>query len=295
MRVPRPVNEPGKGSYWTVDQYAAENEHNVRSTVRGRQGRSSSDSSLHRTNNDPWLYRNSGRYYRDGRSLSNDADSAAARRTSQYGYCSHPYGNYDRSYPYGYYHYPQRMPSHETLLSARQHSSVTYSLPASANQQTPFNSFSNSNNMYSMQQSPFYSHRQSCPDLTSATYSETNMLSNFNNASSASNGEVCFESDNKPLYDIEKSEQVFTTKKENLPSPVLSSSTSPSSSSQHLSVADPLTMVAQHHSPVMRTAPGNRMTSPYSNSMNNNGLASKEEESPSSPLNMNGKTTAILF
>ncbi|PHZ11621.1 fork head transcription factor, partial [Rhizopus microsporus ATCC 52813] len=22
VRVPRPVNEPGKGSYWTVDQYA---------------------------------------------------------------------------------------------------------------------------------------------------------------------------------------------------------------------------------------------------------------------------------
>ncbi|RIB23498.1 hypothetical protein C2G38_2032711 [Gigaspora rosea] len=41
VRVPRPINEPGKGSYWTVDFRAAEAEQQHRS--RSRNNRSSSD------------------------------------------------------------------------------------------------------------------------------------------------------------------------------------------------------------------------------------------------------------
>ncbi|KAL9556984.1 hypothetical protein MBANPS3_001621 [Mucor bainieri] len=257
VRVPRPVNEPGKGSYWTVDQFAVDTEQRTRSNVRGRSSRSSSDTSLHHhrnSNNDPWLLGAGLRHGRDGRSLSTDAgnpscssssssSSAAAaaaaaaaataaaaaagasaggpvgagglvRRvsgTSRYGYYSHPYvgygdmnqtASYNGGYPNYHYQQPQqqRMPSHETLLSARQHSSVTYSLPATATttNQSCLNNFSNNtnnNNMYSLnnsmhhhqqQQQPFYSHRQSCPDLTSiATHSETSMLPNFNTASAA--------------------------------------------------------------------------------------------------------------
>jgi hypothetical protein len=375
VRVPRPVNEPGKGSYWTVDQFAVDTDQRTRTNVRGRSSRSSSDPSLHNnhrasninnsTNNDPWSFGGGNivhRNYRDGRSLSTDAGAASAlRQTSQYGYCnnSHPYGGYERSnynqpqYTYPNYHYgQQRMPAHEALLSARQHSSVTYSLPASAtanhySQSTPFTT---NNNIYSSMntntQQPFYSHRQSCPDLTSissATYSETNMLPNFNAAgtnqvgldsSSASpfgenkiiyttppsnsftsppnpystnnnehhkffassstsspikgntrsaNGAV-----NVPLssffkdFDGGKQQDPTTSSANNatpgLPSPVLSPSNCSSSSSQHLSAADPLAIVTQHPSPVTTTTlvasattkttttaatPGNRLTSPY--------------------------------
>ncbi|KAI8057568.1 fork head domain-containing protein, partial [Gilbertella persicaria] len=45
VRVPRPINEPGKGSYWQVDYRAAEAEMRSKSTmtVRGRANRSGSD------------------------------------------------------------------------------------------------------------------------------------------------------------------------------------------------------------------------------------------------------------
>lgn len=337
---------------------------------------------------------------RDSRSLSTDAGvsssinssaaataaaaqaAAAARRTSQFGYCSHPYAGYERNnfnhHQYGYpsYHYyqqqqqqqqhQQRMPSHEALLNARQHSSVTYSLPANANTKNHHPSFMN-NSMYSMHQQPFYSHRQSCPDLTSISsgFSETNMLPNFNTAGASATNELETSStcDNKTMYstpqpyytnpnmgDTQKILGSFVpssscspikgnarsnsnnndptlssffkefdtpTSKDNshhlpgLPSPVLSSSncssTSPSSSSQHLSVADPLSMVTRHPSPVTTTTtttsatPANRLTSPYYSStanttdlmMDSHGLkapSSKEEclTSPSSPLVMTG-------
>ncbi|GAN02240.1 hypothetical protein MAM1_0019d01681 [Mucor ambiguus] len=368
VRVPRPVNEPGKGSYWTVDQFAADTEQRVRSNVRGRSSRSSSDTSLHhhRNSNDTWLL---------GAGLRHSRDVSG---TSRYGYYSHPYVGYGdmnqtTSYNGGYpnYHYQQpqqRMPSHETLLSARQHSSVTYSLPATATttNQSCLNNFSNNtnnNNVYSLnnsmhhQQQPFYSHRQSCPDLTSiATHSETNMLSNFNTASAAAAASVSCpnaynttpslymnesssaastkfissgstspcpvkgRSSQQPVVYFDTTKDVGVTHSDvglttttattgvnshglpaGLPSPVLSSSTSPSSSSQHLSVADPLSMVTQQHpSPVTTTSvatsvtPGTRLAPSYfslvSTSSPSDAATSKEKclTSPSSPLVMTG-------
>jgi hypothetical protein len=242
------------------------------------------------------------------------------------------------------------MPSHEALLNARQHSSVTYSLPANANLMN--------NTMY---QQPFYSHRQSCPDLTSiSSYPETNMLPNFSTttatptaaatttttntaaaaaaAAAAATNEIENACDNKAMYSTPQPYYVGDTQKilgsfvpssssspikgnarsnannndptlssffkefdgskehPGLPSPVLSSSncssTSPSASSQHLSVADPLSMVTRHPSPVTTTsaAPANRLTSPYYSSSSELMMGSKEEclTSPSSPLVMTG-------
>lgn len=266
--MPRPVNEPGKGSYWTVDQYAIDSEQRVRTNVRGRSNRSSSDSSLHHRASEPWLLVN--RNYRDGRSQSADAGvtsaAAALRRTPQYGYCSHPYGGYTP--PQHNYYGRQQQHQH-------QHSSVTYSLPATATAAT-----TNSNHNI-----PLYSHRQSCPDLSS-TYSET--IPNFNTAGN----EVCLESpsasgmcDNKMVYTAPFYSKVFAPAKgrstlAGLPSPVLSpSNCSSTTSSQHLSVADPLSsLVTQHPSPVTgtETPNNNRMPSPYYKSM----------EEPSSPLHM---------
>lgn len=296
--MPRPVNEPGKGSYWTVDQYAIDTEQRVRTNVRGRSNRSSSDPSLHhRSTDDSWLLVN--RNYRDGRSQSTDAgvtssssSVAALRRTPQYGYCSHPYTYQQPQYNY---------------YGARQNSSVTYSLPNN-----------NYNNNYSATPSttPFYSHRQSCPDLTS-TYSETSILPNFNTAGN----EACLESpsaaaaaamcDNKMIYTTPFYSKVFPNAKgrsssffkdpsnttntvAGLPSPVLSPSNCSSTSSQRLSVADPLAMVTQHPSPVTtnvvannKATPGNRLTSPYyNNGQVGRSLSTQSMDEPSSPLHM---------
>lgn len=59
VRVPRPINEPGKGSYWTVDYRAAEAEQQSRS--RSRNNRSSSDPTPYRP--DSWNFEN--RRYRE--------------------------------------------------------------------------------------------------------------------------------------------------------------------------------------------------------------------------------------
>ncbi|KAI8344009.1 fork head domain-containing protein [Chlamydoabsidia padenii] len=43
VRVPRPINEPGKGSYWIIDYHASENEQRAKQSYRGRTNRSASD------------------------------------------------------------------------------------------------------------------------------------------------------------------------------------------------------------------------------------------------------------
>jgi hypothetical protein len=58
VRVPRPINEPGKGSYWTVDFRAAEAEQQHRS--RSRNNRSSSDPTPFRP--DSWPYETTRRF-----------------------------------------------------------------------------------------------------------------------------------------------------------------------------------------------------------------------------------------
>ncbi|CAG8444037.1 9666_t:CDS:2 [Ambispora leptoticha] len=59
VRVPRPINEPGKGSYWTVDFRAAEAEQQHRS--RSRNNRSSSDPTPYR----PETWYDPNRRYRE--------------------------------------------------------------------------------------------------------------------------------------------------------------------------------------------------------------------------------------
>ncbi|CAG8444125.1 3736_t:CDS:2 [Dentiscutata erythropus] len=61
VRVPRPINEPGKGSYWTVDFRAAEAEQQHRS--RSRNNRSSSDPTPYHRPESSWPYDN--RRYRE--------------------------------------------------------------------------------------------------------------------------------------------------------------------------------------------------------------------------------------
>ncbi|KAI8063011.1 fork head domain-containing protein [Thamnidium elegans] len=85
VRVPRPINEPGKGSYWQVDYRAAEAELRSKTTmaVRGRANRSGSDpvgnpyrpdsswASLSSNNTTPFA---SQRFSRDSRSMSLDSN-----------------------------------------------------------------------------------------------------------------------------------------------------------------------------------------------------------------------------
>ncbi|ORX62600.1 hypothetical protein DM01DRAFT_1314092 [Hesseltinella vesiculosa] len=47
VRVPRPINEPGKGSYWIIDYNAAENEQRAKQPYRGRSNRAASDAAIH--------------------------------------------------------------------------------------------------------------------------------------------------------------------------------------------------------------------------------------------------------
>lgn len=115
VRVPRPINEPGKGSYWQVDHRAAEAEMRSRTTmtVRGRANRSGSDpagTAPYRP--DGWVPLNSmqssQRFNRDSRSLSMDANmntkvfpSSSASNTSSF---NHHY-NHHQHHP-SYYNYP---------------------------------------------------------------------------------------------------------------------------------------------------------------------------------------------
>ncbi|KAI8089749.1 fork head domain-containing protein [Halteromyces radiatus] len=54
IRVARPINEPGKGSYWMIDYNAAENELRAKQTYRGRTSRAASDAAT----TTPPTYRN---------------------------------------------------------------------------------------------------------------------------------------------------------------------------------------------------------------------------------------------
>ncbi|RUO96942.1 fork head domain-containing protein [Jimgerdemannia flammicorona] len=84
VRVPRPINEPGKGSYWTVDFRAAEAEQQSR--TRNRNNRSASDPTPSPYRPDTWgPYDSPQKRYRDGRALSADA-TATGYLTASYDY-----------------------------------------------------------------------------------------------------------------------------------------------------------------------------------------------------------------
>lgn len=93
VRVPRPINEPGKGSYWTIDYNAAENEQRNRQSMamRGRSSRSGSDPA-------PSPYRPEvvstqhmqNRRFRDGRSLSADVSATAKSAATVAARCYYP-------------------------------------------------------------------------------------------------------------------------------------------------------------------------------------------------------------
>ncbi|KAI9483433.1 MAG: fork head domain-containing protein [Benjaminiella poitrasii] len=323
VRIPRPVNEPGKGSYWTVDQYAADIDTKTRTSSRSRSNRSNSDTSLHnrRNNNNSWIL---GRNLQDNRPTpkvtssypsSSIHSTGLVRRSSHYDYHNHPYGGYEGNMRQNYglqnYHYQHRVSTHEALLSGRQHSSVTYSLPSMNNHTHSAFSHNNpsSTPVYPLQQhqqqQSFYPHRQSCPELSNI-YSEASILQGLTvtsntNISGTENTISSTACGNKIMYSAPQSFTNYSTNiiddtrrksvcdnslpatpsvKENaraneelyfqnkdfemkhqgdlpgLPSPVLSSLTSPSSSSsssQNMSAADPISMVAQHLSPVTTT------------------------------------------
>ncbi|KAI7884292.1 hypothetical protein K492DRAFT_183622 [Lichtheimia hyalospora FSU 10163] len=127
VRVARPINEPGKGSYWVVDYNAVEAEHRSRYSMSmrgGRNSRSGSDPAPSPYRPESWssslnpgatpATAASGRRYRDGRSLSADANAlsmlpqqphttnavaVAAAASNTYGY--YPY--YNRPH-FGHYH-----------------------------------------------------------------------------------------------------------------------------------------------------------------------------------------------
>lgn len=83
VRVARPINEPGKGSYWQVDYRAAEAEQRSKTSmaVRGRSNRSGSDPANNPYRPDgSWSspmssFSNSQRFNRDSRSLSLDSNT----------------------------------------------------------------------------------------------------------------------------------------------------------------------------------------------------------------------------
>ncbi|KAI9273711.1 hypothetical protein BY458DRAFT_434784 [Sporodiniella umbellata] len=136
VRVPRPVNEPGKGSYWTVDQFAQPNDFK---TKVSRTKRPSSE--INRPFSEPW---------------PNNRRTFSSETGAMRGYGYFPYG-YERSFNYPNYH------RHEPWLSGRPNSTVTYSLPPSA-----ITHLKNQENFYDIRQcnpNSFYSHRQSCPEL----------------------------------------------------------------------------------------------------------------------------------
>lgn len=90
IRVPRPINEPGKGSYWQVDYRAAEAEMRSKAAmnIRSRINRSGSDpANTYRSDSGMnWTsFNNNGtlqRYSRDTRSLSMDSNARILQQQS---------------------------------------------------------------------------------------------------------------------------------------------------------------------------------------------------------------------
>ncbi|KAG0735667.1 hypothetical protein G6F57_014006 [Rhizopus arrhizus] len=72
VRVPRPVNEPGKGSYWQVDNRLSDSDPRTKITIRHRGSRSGSDPVKA-----PYLPEEHQRFHRDSRSLSLDSNMSA--------------------------------------------------------------------------------------------------------------------------------------------------------------------------------------------------------------------------
>ncbi|KAG0174536.1 Forkhead box protein J3 [Apophysomyces sp. BC1034] len=119
VRVARPVNEPGKGSYWAVDYHAAEIDQEskrLRTTsatvvaaaaVRGgRSSRSNSDPMRAPYRPDAWGTFANQRFHRDSRSLSVDG---SAKSSYMYGRHYPP-----PSHPYRYAHQQQQRSPAET-------------------------------------------------------------------------------------------------------------------------------------------------------------------------------------
>ncbi|RCH95016.1 Forkhead box protein J3 [Rhizopus azygosporus] len=282
VRVPRPVNEPGKGSYWTVDQYAQLNDTKIKSNHRGKRPAPE----LSRTFSDPWPTTR--------RSLSTDAGPIR-----NYGYCLHPYA-YDRSYPYPSYH---RYPQEASWLSARHNSTVTYSLPPSA-----MTNLKNYENFYDVRSNYtsntlFYPHRQSCPDLTNITYSETDAVPNFclrePTDVSPSCDKVLYNNNQSDIlkntpFDYNQSQDTklvdqsnFYHQSANLPSPIASpiNMSSPIDNNSNNYISDCLTssssplVITNHSSPIE-----DALKSPYYNPLNYLDMVSQSQEASSESL-----------
>ncbi|KAG1055337.1 hypothetical protein G6F43_002697 [Rhizopus delemar] len=72
VRVPRPINEPGKGSYWQVDCRLSDSDPRTKITMRHRGSRSGSDPVKA-----PYQPDEHQRFHRDARSLSLDSNMSA--------------------------------------------------------------------------------------------------------------------------------------------------------------------------------------------------------------------------
>ena len=126
MRLARPINEPGKGSYWIVDYNAADAERRSRYSMSmrsGRNSRSGSDPAPSPYRPETWTSSIAGRRYRDGRSMSTDGSAPRANPLSataagaQAGYGYYPY--YGRHYHYHHQHSQIRSANNHPL--SRQH------------------------------------------------------------------------------------------------------------------------------------------------------------------------------
>ncbi|CAO3630442.1 unnamed protein product [Cunninghamella blakesleeana] len=113
VRVSRPINEPGKGSYWMIDYHAAENEQRAKQTYRGRTNRSASDASatagsfrspnsftnsLTNNNTNNILRRHSDTRYTNMSSAS--SLSSLSSLSTHYSHHHHPYSPLHHSHPY---------------------------------------------------------------------------------------------------------------------------------------------------------------------------------------------------
>ncbi|KAI8986605.1 hypothetical protein BDB01DRAFT_834573 [Pilobolus umbonatus] len=206
VRIPRPMNEPGKGSYWIVDHYALETEQ--RNIHRGRSTRSRSDASL---DDYSLLNTNQSSSIQSKQCGGRSFQSSKGAIRNKKNYYRHPYGPFERSQSMISSSYlqqcNQQRAAHQALINTARKSSVIYSLPSSFHHENtssnllhnnydhlyyinPYNdskntkninsndaSHTNNKNQKQTQLHPTYTQRQSCPDLT-LIYSETNMMNN---------------------------------------------------------------------------------------------------------------------